>query len=98
MELKYKLVKAQREKEQAERRIAEAEREIRKQEVELMRGLPVSEGRPCNVGILPDGTIAVHVWVESSSSPNQLHLVEPLFVSEYGRERKSSVGNDWGGR
>lgn len=90
------LARAKHDKEQAEKRIAQAEREIEQQEMALRKAMPVSEHVPCTVGVLPDGQVAVHVWVESSSYPNQLHIVPAGYFTHDGRARKQFLNEQLG--
>ncbi len=90
------LARAKYDKEQAEKRIAQAEKEIQQQEMALRKAMPVSKPVPCNAGVLPDGKVAVHVWVESSSEPNQLHIVPAGYFTHDGRARKQFANEQLG--
>lgn len=81
------LEEAKRELEIAQKKVNNLQREIDQREIKLRLNLPVGKNIPCNTGVLPDGRIAVHVWVESSSEPNQLHIVEPRSIDEKGEPR-----------
>lgn len=90
------LLRAKHDKKQAEKRIAKAEKEIERQKIALRKALPVSDHVPCTVGVLPDGMVAVHVWVESSSQPNQLHIVPAGYFTHEGRARTKFLNEQLG--
>jgi len=63
---------------------------------QLKKTLYVGRDNPCSVAVLPSGKIAVHVWVESSSTPNQLHIVDAQFLEENGKPRDIFQGEQLG--
>lgn len=72
----------------AEREYARALQNFGKKRAAFCEALPVSEEHPCCVAVLPSGMIAVHVWVENSRNPNQLHIVRPGYFDEDARPRR----------
>lgn len=45
-------------------------------EMGLRRKMTIGANVPCKVAKLKNGQYVVHVWVESPSNPNQLHIVD----------------------
>ena len=87
-DLYQQLREAERKRAAVERELNSVRVKIEEAEYAFRKALPVGEGQPCSVGVLPSGQIVVHVWVEKSSEPNQLHIVFPGFIDERGRPRR----------
>ena len=87
-DLYEELRKIERLKAEAERQIHSLKVKIGEAETAFREALPVGENQPCSVGVLPSGQVVVHVWVEKSSEPNQLHIVFPGFIDAQGRPRR----------
>lgn len=90
-QIKDRLEQALARKRSAEMEIANAEQELRDAECTMKIAMHLGDECPCRVAVLPDGTLAVHVWVEGSANPNQLHIVEPEFLDHDGKVRKKYI-------
>lgn len=62
--------------------VCRARKKVESLEMAFMEAMPVGKNSPCCVAILPTGDVVVHVWVEPSSCPNQLHVVSPIYCNE----------------
>jgi len=80
----------------AQRAFVQARAEVDRIEIRFREALPVSETVPCSVAVLPNGRVVVHVWVEKSSEPNQLHVVSPGYYTQDAKPRKQFPGERLG--
>lgn len=72
----------------AENALNAARAKVEEVETAFRVALPVGANVPCSVAVLPGGRVAVHVWVESASNPNQLHIVTPRHFDENAKPRE----------
>ena len=81
------LREAERNRTAAENAVNRARKKIEDAELKFREALPVGKNVPCTVAVLPSGDVVVHVWVESASNPNQLHIVKAGYYTEDAKPR-----------
>lgn len=94
--LQAQLDEAERKRDRINQDIAAVCKRMRSSQAVLMHALPVNKDYPCAVAVLPSGKLAVHVWVEHSSEPNQLHIVTPGLFNDDGSARSAFPGEQLG--
>lgn len=80
----------------AKRECVRAEIALAKKRSAFCEALPATEEQPCVAAVLPSGLIAVHVWVEGSRNPNQLHFIRPGYFNEDASPRCKFKGEQLG--
>ena len=71
----------------ANKRLTKAKDKVQETKNKFREALPISDDEPCRVVQLPSGKVVVHVYVEYSDCPNQLHTVNLGYYTEDAKPR-----------